>query len=121
MSTYVFQATDAVNGTELWITDGTDAGTMLLKDIYAGATNSTPGNFFRLADGKVLFAATDAVSGNELWVTDGTAAGTTLFKDINPLAASSGARSIGLSKAMSSLTVESDFRGPRPRPSSWRG
>jgi putative membrane protein len=24
-------------------------------------------------------------------------------------------------KAMSSLTVESDFRGPRPRPSSWRG
>ena len=45
MSTYVFQATDAVNGTELWITDGTDAGTMLLKDIYAGTTNSTPQAF----------------------------------------------------------------------------
>ena len=111
MSTYVFQATDAVNGTELWITDGTDAGTMLLKDIYAGATNSTPGNFFRLADGKVLFAATDAVSGRELWVTDGTAAGTTLFKDINPLAASSGARSIGLSNGGLLLRADDGVNG----------
>ncbi len=86
----LFNASTAANGTELWISDGTVAGTQLLKDIYTGATGSSPYNFFEV-NGKLLFAATANGSGQELWITDGTSAGTQLLKDINPGAGSSGA------------------------------
>jgi ELWxxDGT repeat protein/VCBS repeat-containing protein len=89
MSTYVFCATDPVNGRELWVTDGTEAGTVLLKDIATGMADSNPGYMFRLTDGKVLFQASDGVNGTELWVTDGTGAGTMMLKDLNPGTASS--------------------------------
>ena len=36
-STLFFTANDGVNGNELWKSDGTAAGTVLVKDIYAGA------------------------------------------------------------------------------------
>jgi ELWxxDGT repeat protein len=41
----LFQATDGTNGFELWITDGTTAGTSLLKDIVAGSGSSSPSSF----------------------------------------------------------------------------
>jgi len=31
------QANDGVNGQELWKSDGTDAGTIMVKDILSGA------------------------------------------------------------------------------------
>lgn len=74
--------------TELWVTDGTEEGTMLLKDIYPGAGNSSLPGDFTVYNGKMYFSATvgvvDGGSGKELWVTDGTTAGTQLFKDIRP-------------------------------------
>lgn len=84
----LFSANDGTAGTELWITDGTEAGTFLLKDLNPGSAGSSPSHFTRVGD-KIYFAASDATAGHELWVTDGTAAGTHLLADINPGAGSS--------------------------------
>ena len=77
-----FMATTAAEGTELWKTDGTPAGTVIVKDINAGAGNSYPYNVTAVGS-TVFFTADDGVHGRELWKTDGTAAGTVLVKDIN--------------------------------------
>src|SRR3954469_23197240 len=37
-----FAANDGINGDELWKSDGTSAGTTLVKDLRAGALGSTP-------------------------------------------------------------------------------
>lgn len=76
------------NGTELWKTDGTTAGTVLVKDIFAGAFDSSP-TFLQELNGAIIFSAEDATNGTELWKTDGTTAGTVLVKDINPGSVSS--------------------------------
>jgi ELWxxDGT repeat protein len=72
-------------GTQLWKTDGTTAGTKVIKDINP-LDSSTTSNPFYLTDvnGTVFFAATDGVNGRELWKTDGTTSGTQLVEDINP-------------------------------------
>ncbi|MFN7134689.1 MAG: ELWxxDGT repeat protein, partial [Myxococcales bacterium] len=70
-------------GRELWVSDGTEAGTYEVKDINPGTTSSTPTNLTALGD-KLVFTATDGVNGVELWVSDGTMAGTTMLKDVNP-------------------------------------
>ncbi|MGY6215068.1 ELWxxDGT repeat protein [Methylolobus aquaticus] len=79
---WLFRADDGTTGTELWITDGTAAGTYLLKDINPGSGWSSPDGFAALGNGLVLFQADDGTTGTELWVTDGTTAGTQLLKDI---------------------------------------
>jgi ELWxxDGT repeat protein len=77
-----FRASDGTTGTELWKTDGTEAGTVLVKDINPGAGNSSPDNFY-IADGRLFFTASDGTNGTEIWTTDGTAAGTVLYTDFN--------------------------------------
>ena len=78
-----FAANDGVNGTELWVTDGTTAGTQMLKDIFVGSSSSNPSNFFfHEGHGLIYFKADDALTGVELWRTDGTAAGTVMVADI---------------------------------------
>ena len=71
---------------ELWATDGTGAGTVLVKDVSPGPGGSFPLEL-KAAGGWLYFEAQEETAGRELWRTDGTAAGTTLFKDINPGAA----------------------------------
>jgi len=77
-----FVASTAAEGTELWKTDGTPAGTVIVKDIKAGTDSSYPYNITAVGS-TVFFTADDGVHGRELWKTDGTAAGTVLVKDIN--------------------------------------
>jgi ELWxxDGT repeat protein len=73
-----FQGSSGSYGAELWATDGTLAGTTLLKDIYTGASGSAPSNFVSVAG--ILFFTADDGSGIRLWKTDGTAAGTVKVK-----------------------------------------
>lgn len=87
--TIFFTADDGTNGRELWKTDGTDAGTVLVKDIRPGpedAFNPASSMITCLTNvnGTLYFVADDGVHGHELWKSDGTAAGTVLVKDINP-------------------------------------
>ena len=90
--TIYFEAYSAAAGRELWKSDGTTAGTMLLKDINRGPHDS---NFQPLASlGNILyFSANDGVHGTELWRTDGTVAGTRMVKDIAPDSPSLGIQS----------------------------
>src|SRR5206468_6435869 len=73
-----FGAEDGVHGYELWATDGTAAGTRLVKNIYPGLASSSSYGFTGFA-GKLFFATNEG-----LWKTDGTKPGTMLVKDINP-------------------------------------
>jgi ELWxxDGT repeat protein len=61
-------------GTELWTSDGTAAGTHLVRDLCTSHCSSDPYNFLALGDA-VYFTAVDE-DGPGLWRTDGTAAGT---------------------------------------------
>lgn len=85
----------AGSGRALWVTDGTSAGTSLVKDINPGSPNDIVGGITALGNGKALFAGYGGFTyGVELWVTDGTAAGTVLLKDIAPASSSSGPANI---------------------------
>ena len=81
---FIFSGTTAATGAELYITDGTPAGTMLVKDIYPGTTGSLPDADGALLNGFIYFTAETPAEGRELWRTDGSTAGTTFVKDIVP-------------------------------------
>jgi ELWxxDGT repeat protein len=79
-NTLYFVGNDGIHGMELWKTDGTAAGTVMLADINPGTNTSNP-RYVTAFNGKVYFTADDGVS-SVLWVSDGTAAGTTVFHNI---------------------------------------
>jgi ELWxxDGT repeat protein len=77
-STIFFAASDTANSTELWKTDGTTAGTMLVRDIQLGPNSSAP-ECLQPYQGKLIFLASEESTGTQLWQSDGTAAGTRLL------------------------------------------
>ncbi|MFN0149357.1 MAG: ELWxxDGT repeat protein [bacterium] len=77
-------ASDGASGMELWKSDGTVGGTVLVKDIYPGSPGGLSGSFLVAIGSTVYFAASDGAVGRELWKSDGTEAGTVLVKDIYP-------------------------------------
>lgn len=80
-----FAATDGENGTELWVSDGTEEGTLLFKDFIPGGAFSQSGGprFFYSTDSLLYFTAKDT-SGTKLWKTDGTLEGTVPAVEIQP-------------------------------------
>ena len=81
-----FVADDGVHGSELWVTDGTAAGTRLVDDALPGPDGAAPQSL-RAVGGSLYFVApvlypddgdadTLPQSVPQLWRTDGTAAGT---------------------------------------------
>ncbi len=94
----VFSATRENVGTELWFTDGTPAGTRLLKDIESPCGASSQPQQLMALGTVTLFAATTSQSGRELWRTDGTAAGTYQVLDLMPGIASSSPSGTGVFK-----------------------
>ncbi|MEM9678717.1 MAG: T9SS type A sorting domain-containing protein [Bacteroidota bacterium] len=73
-------------GREVWVTDGTGAGTSLFFDVRTGSSNSSPFAFFELG-GTLYFSANDG-GGSRIWETDGTSGGTSNtnngFSNFNP-------------------------------------
>lgn len=81
----VFIGLENSTGQELWTTDKTTAGTLLLKDLNPG-NNSSDITFGAVLNNKVFFLARE--TGNDgqskpisLWITDGTSAGTIQLSD----------------------------------------
>ena len=96
---------DRATGTELWKSDGTTAGTVLVNDLFPGSyiewfpdarpghegelvpvfhlNSSSPSNL--TGETTLFFAATDA-DGTGLWRSDGTGAGTLKISPLSPMA-----------------------------------
>ena len=87
-STLFFQASDGTNGYELWKSDGSAAGTVMVKDINSGSGSSSPA-YLTAVGSTLYFQAADAATGIELWKSDGAAETTLMVKDINLGATSS--------------------------------
>ncbi len=67
------------NNTKIWKTDGTEEGTLLVKEFSNGLIRSK----FYDVNGFILFSHEGQTYGHELWKSDGTESGTKLVKDIN--------------------------------------
>ena len=82
-----FSANDEVHDVELWKSDGSRAGTVLVRDIATRGSgyrsSSDPGDLAKLR-GQLFFAARDDTHGRELWKSDGSRAGTVMVKNIDP-------------------------------------
>ena len=64
-----FSAHDGVHGFEPWLTDGTDAGTRLIEDIFSGAGWSMTSHFHHLGD-RMIALADNGETGQEWRLLD---------------------------------------------------
>jgi ELWxxDGT repeat protein len=62
-----FSAGTTAAGVELWMTDGTSAGTVMVQDLVPGPGSSVPQNL-SVIDGSVYVSATTPATGRELFV-----------------------------------------------------
>ena len=90
----LFTAYDGgISGIELWTSNGTTAGTKLLKDIYVGTGSSLPDEFVS-ASNTIYFNARDNDHGCELWYTKGDESNTIMLTDIYPGSSNSNPKSL---------------------------
>jgi ELWxxDGT repeat protein len=92
----VFYAHRPVSGAylyELWVTDGTSAGSYRVKDINPNSPDDLFSVFTTTGiqkysscvfNNELYFMADDGVHGMEFWKSDGTAAGTNMFYETTP-------------------------------------
>lgn len=64
---------------ELWKTDGSTAGTVLVKDSLDVNVNA-----LTVANNRIYFSNSSSAFGDELWSSDGTSSGTGIVADIDP-------------------------------------
>lgn len=67
---------------KLWISDGTEANTQIIKS-FQSVFNNPNTRFFGVLNDKFFFSAQNN-DDSELWISDGTDAGTQLLKDLKP-------------------------------------
>jgi ELWxxDGT repeat protein len=77
-----FVANDGLHGYELWKTDGTTAGTVLVRDLVPGPESSRLHNLTNVS-GKLFFLTHDSSDRSFLWKSDGTTAGTVTIRQFN--------------------------------------
>ena len=78
-----FVANDGRHGDELWSSDGTAAGTAMVRDIYPGKHSSNPGVLTAIGS-ELYFQAGDSRHGVEPWKSNGSRSGTVMIRDIWP-------------------------------------
>jgi len=79
-NTLYFVANDGVNGMELWKSDGTTNGTMMVKDIWTGTTGYGGAGGLAVLGNTLYFSGYDVVNGRGFWKSDGTSNGTIMLK-----------------------------------------
>ena len=89
----MFVANDGTSGNEIWKSNGSAAGTTLIKDIAAGVVGSNPKELTNVG-GTLFFSASNGISGNELWKSNASSTGTTLVRDIYVGASGSNPRNL---------------------------
>ena len=72
------RANDGTTGDEIWKSDGSEAGTVRVKDIRSDG-GSSPSNLTNV-NGTLFFRANDGTTGDELWKSDLTEEGTELVR-----------------------------------------
>ncbi len=80
---FTFAVPNSYDG-QLWKSDGTDAGTVLVKDFGPGINAGTYPDQLTAVNGTLFFTTFDRVNGNDLWKSDGTEAGTVVVKEFDP-------------------------------------
>ncbi|MDR6159238.1 ELWxxDGT repeat protein [Chryseobacterium sp. SLBN-27] len=78
-----FFGSNSIYGKELWKTDGTIAGTTIVKDINPGSNSSIINEKMYKFNNKIIFTATANNFNLELWSTDGTNSNTVSFYPLN--------------------------------------
>jgi ELWxxDGT repeat protein len=115
----LFIADDSIHGEELWVTDGTVAGTTLLKDINAGTAGSNP-DIGPSVDDKIFFKAGIKDKSHtlwQLWITDGTSMGTILLSDSTDY---DGFASLNSSTVLNNVLIFYTYNAPKGKYALWR-
>ena len=92
-SALVFDVRTAEDRLQLWRSDGSAAGTTLIKNIFPGDDGGSIQEIVKLG-ALAFFQAEDPAGGRELWRSDGTAAGTFRLVDLHAGPAGSTAKSM---------------------------
>ncbi len=99
-------------GEELWVSDGTAAGTVLVKDLWPGPGGSAPGAL-TVRHGRLYFAANGG-QGRELWVSDGSTKGTRRLGALGPGSGDSAPRDLAGVGRMIFFSAETAGQGREP-------
>ncbi|MBS1744943.1 MAG: T9SS type A sorting domain-containing protein [Bacteroidetes bacterium] len=93
-----FLANDSTHGRELWRTDGTGGGTILVKDLNPGEGSFDINSYNALND-RLIFTGKDGnPTGLRVWKSNGTPGGTSVIKTLLPTSSNSSVSALGLSK-----------------------
>ncbi len=79
-----FSAHTAAAGRQLWKSNGTAAGTVMVTDVNPGRGGLRPDDIAPLTGTTAMFSGDDGVHGREPWVTTGTRAGTAMYENLRP-------------------------------------
>jgi ELWxxDGT repeat protein len=113
-----FVGDDGTHGRQLWVTDGTAAGTVAITDINDTAGGIFPNNFYSpdltVINNRLFFNGNDGIHGFEPWISDGTTAGTRMVQDINPGSASSYPASFTAFNGEVYFTADDGTNGTQP-------
>ena len=83
--TAYFRANDGTHGSELWKSNGTENGTMLVKDITPSGSSDyglLDRTIIPFNDDLIFVAWNGSSTGPELWISNGTENGTSILKEI---------------------------------------
>lgn len=107
--TLLFYAEDPEHGRELWRSDGTFAGTTLVRDLLPGPESGIGYGDSTMFGDLLAFPVSYSASGAQLWRSDGTEEGTVLVRNLAPGVANSSASLLTPAGERLWFTVQSDF------------